>query len=83
MVATPDTVNHSIFTQILAADAGTGERQPATFSNIAEIDYDEPRRVLEVLFKPGSIYQYFDVPPLEYQALYRANSHGQYLNANI
>lgn len=58
-------------------------RQPVTSSNLAEIGYDEPRRVLEVLFKNGSVYQYFDVPPQEHQALMQANSHGQYLNANI
>ena len=58
-------------------------RQPVTSSNLAEIGYDEPRRVLEVLFKNGSVYQYFDVPPQEHQALMQAKSHGQYLNANI
>jgi hypothetical protein len=59
------------------------QRQPVTSSNIAEIGYDEPRRVLEVLFKTGSIYQYFDVPPQEHKALMQASSQGQYLNANI
>lgn len=59
------------------------QRKPVSSSNIAEIGYDEPRRVLEVLFKTGSIYQYFDVPPQEHQALMHASSLGQYLNANI
>jgi KTSC domain len=59
------------------------QRQPVTSSNIAEIGYDESRRVLEVLFKIGTVYQYFDVPPQEHQALMQASSLGQYLNANI
>jgi KTSC domain-containing protein len=59
------------------------QRQPVSSSNIAEIGYDESRRVLEVLFRIGTVYQYFDVPPQEYQALMQAGSLGQYLNANI
>jgi hypothetical protein len=59
------------------------QRKPVTSSNLAEIGYDEKRRVLEVLFKSGTLYQYFEVPPQEYQALMQASSHGQYLNANI
>lgn len=59
------------------------QRRPVSSSNIAEIGYDEPRRILEILFTNGTTYQYFDVPPQEYQALMNAGSHGQYLNANI
>jgi hypothetical protein len=59
------------------------ERKPVSSSTIAEIGYDEPRRALELLFRNGNVYQYFDVPPQEYQALMQAGSHGQYLNANI
>jgi hypothetical protein len=59
------------------------ERKPVSSTNIAEIGYDEPRRVLEVLFKTGNIYQYFEVPLQEYQALMGASSHGQYLNSSI
>jgi hypothetical protein len=59
------------------------QRTPVSSSNIAEIGYDESRRILEVLFRTGNVYQYFDVPPQEYQALMQASSYGQYLNANI
>ncbi len=58
-------------------------RLPVTSSNISEIGYDEERRILEVLFHSGSVYQYFDVPPQVYQELINAGSVGQYLNANI
>lgn len=59
------------------------ERTSVSSSNIAEIGYDDSRRILEVLFKNGTVYQYFDVPPQEHQALMQAGSLGQYLNANI
>ncbi len=58
-------------------------RNPVSSSNISEIGYDEGRRILEVLFRTGSIYQYFDVPPHIYDELMRTSSVGQYLNANI
>jgi hypothetical protein len=41
------------------------------------------RRILEVLFHGGSVYQYFDVPPQIYNELRQASSVGQYINANI
>lgn len=52
-------------------------------SNIAEIGYDEGSRTLEILFRNGRVYQYFDVPAQEHRALMAAASHGQYLNRNI
>jgi hypothetical protein len=58
-------------------------RQSVSSNNIAEIGYDEARRILEILFRTGSTYQYFDVPPQEYRGLMSASSYGQYLNANI
>lgn len=59
------------------------QRKPVTSTNISEIGYDPARSVLEVLFKNGSVYQYFDVPQREFDALEKAGSLGQYLNANI
>ncbi len=58
-------------------------RQPVNSSNVAEIGYDEPSRILEVLFRNGTLYQYFDVPERDYSELMRASSIGQYLNANV
>ena len=58
-------------------------RNPVSSSNIAEIGYDEASKTLELLFRPGGLYQYFDVPRREYDELMRASSHGQYLNAHI
>jgi hypothetical protein len=38
---------------------------------------------LEVQFHSGHVYQYADVPEVEYQALIGASSVGKYLNENI
>ena len=58
-------------------------RTPVNSSNIAEIGYDPPTMTLEVAFKQGTAYQYFDVPETVYQELMRADSKGKFLNANI
>ena len=59
------------------------KRVPVTSSNISEIGYDARSRTLEVLFRNGGLYQYFDVPPQEHGGLMNASSQGQYLNAHI
>lgn len=58
-------------------------REAVTSSNIAEVGYDEFNRILEVLFRAGTIYQYFEVPPQVYAELRQASSVGQYINSNI
>lgn len=58
-------------------------RETVSSTNISEIGYDNDRRIVEVVFKSGTIYQYFDVPEPVYQELRRASSIGQYLNTNI
>lgn len=59
------------------------ERIQVSSSNIQSIGYDEASMTLEVEFKNGAVYQYFDVPKTEYDALMSAGSQGQYLAANI
>ena len=59
------------------------KRQSVKSSNINSIGYDEDTQTLEVEFSSGDVYQYFNVPPKEYQALIRASSHGKYLNQNV
>jgi KTSC domain len=58
-------------------------RDPVTSTNIAEIGYDQSSLTLEVLFRNGGIYQYFDIPKHEYESLLRAASIGEYLNRHI
>ena len=59
------------------------QRQPVKSSNIRSLGYDEVSHMLEIEFSSGDVYQYFDVPPREYQALMQAPSHGSYLNKHI
>lgn len=58
-------------------------RIPVVSSNIASVGYDPNTLTLEVEFLNGSVYQYFDVPELEYHYLIGADSIGKYLHRNI
>jgi len=59
------------------------QRVPVTSSNCASVGYDATTRTLEVEFKHGGVYQYFDVPASEYEALLSAPSVGGCLDARI
>ncbi len=52
-------------------------------SNLASIGYDAENEILELEFKHGGIYQYFDVSESVYEELMNADSHGKYFSANI
>lgn len=58
-------------------------RIPVTSSNVASIGYDSKTQTLEVEFKNGSIYQYFDIPQPVYEQFMSADSIGKYLSAHI
>lgn len=59
------------------------ERTPVTSSNLLSIGYDVETNTLEVEFKGGTVYQYFDVPEDEYDSLMSASSQGVYFAAHI
>ena len=59
------------------------DRTPVSSSNLASVGYEPISMVLEIEFVGGRIYQYFDVPELEFRQLIQAASHGTYFNANI
>lgn len=59
------------------------KRESVSSSNLAAVGYDEKEQVLEIEFNHGGVYQYFDVPKEEYEALMNASSHGEYFSANI
>ena len=61
----------------------TMKREKVSSSNIASIGYDAENQILEIEFNHGGVYQYFDVPESEYNALMNASSHGSYFSANI
>lgn len=59
------------------------KRQSVESSNLASVGYNEEKQILEVEFKHGGVYQYFDVPENVYKELMNADSHGKYFSANI
>lgn len=58
-------------------------RRPVDSSSIAEIGYAPRARELEVLFRNGGLYRYFDVPAPVHRALLEAESIGRYLNRHV
>ena len=59
------------------------ERVPVTSSDICAIGYDPETRTLEIEFIKGGVYQYFDVPEGEHEAMMYSDSKGKYFHANI
>jgi hypothetical protein len=58
-------------------------RNSVSSSNIESIGYDLSNSTLEVEFKNGTIYQYFDVPEVVFKELESAGSVGGYLASNV
>ena len=59
------------------------EREQVSSSNVKSIGYNINTSILEVEFKNGRVYQYFNVPINVYNAFINASSIGKYLNSNI
>ena len=57
------------------------ERVPVESSTIENVGYTDG--VLEIEFKSGSVYQYFDVPERIHDELMRAASKGSFFNEII
>lgn len=55
------------------------ERQPVTSGNLAEVGYDADLETLEVQFRHGGVYQYYNVPPFMNERLMSAESLGRIL----
>ncbi len=54
------------------------QRQHVDSSNLLSVGYDADNQILEIEFKSGSVYQYYNVPPAIYTGLLSASSKGQY-----
>ena len=52
-------------------------------SNVESVGYDEDSSTLQVEFKNGGVYQYFDVPEEVFVGLRDADSVGRYLATTI
>jgi len=59
------------------------DRTPVISTNVASVGYDPGAATLEVEFKDGSIYQYFNVPQVVADQLVAASSVGGFLAANV
>jgi len=58
-------------------------RRPIDSSAIASLGYDPGRETLEVEFRSGNVYRYFDVPEEVYEDFLRARSKGRYFGSFI
>lgn len=59
------------------------QREFVSSSNLLSIAYDKDKKMLEVAFKNGSLYQYMEVPEQLYLALMSAPSKGKFFNSYI
>ena len=59
------------------------QRVPLPSTTLASALYDPDRRQLELEFRSGKRYLYFQVPRLFYEELLRAQSKGGYFNRSI
>lgn len=50
---------------------------------LAAVAYDHNRTILQLEFRGGSVYQYFQVPHQAYRDLLQADSKGGYFNRRI
>jgi hypothetical protein len=53
-------------------------RQPVSSSNLRSVGYEPARRLLEIEFHHGGVYQYTGVPEPVYRGLMGAGSKGSY-----
>jgi lysyl-tRNA synthetase class 2 len=58
-------------------------RRALESSVLASAGYDAERRILELEFVSGDVYQYWIVPARVWQELLAAESHGNYFAAHI
>lgn len=59
------------------------KREHLSSSMMASAGYDASTRTLEIEFVRGGVYQYFDVPPSEHEALLAAPSKGRFFHTRI
>ena len=56
---------------------------PLNSTSLAWVAYSAERRLLEVTFQNGKVYDYFEVPSETYTELLGAESKGHYFNHHI
>lgn len=56
---------------------------PLDSEMLVAVRYNDETRELDVIFRTGEKYRYKRVPPLVYEGLKSARSHGQYMHKRI
>lgn len=56
---------------------------PLYSTTLASATYDASQSFLQLEFRDGAVYRYFQVPESLYSALLHADSHGRYFNRRI
>lgn len=59
------------------------EREAVNSSNLASVGYNPDSETLEVEFKNGNIYEYYNVPQFMHERLMQAGSVGTFFNSEI
>lgn len=59
------------------------DREPVTSSTVVSVGYEPTTETLEVEFKNGGVYQYYNVPEPVYQQFVAAESLGKFLHVYI
>lgn len=59
------------------------KRDAVKSTTMRSVGYQRGRRILEIEFQSGTVYQYLEVPQEVYGRLARAESKGQYFNDEI
>jgi hypothetical protein len=59
------------------------ERAAVTSENLAEVGYDPATETLEVMFRHGGVYQYYNLPAIVHERLMQADSLGKFFNSEI
>lgn len=59
------------------------QRLPVNSSEISILGYDAKAKLLEVTFRRGGVYHYFDVPQETYESFLKADSLGTYFSETI
>ena len=59
------------------------DRVQVASSSLESIGYDAGSETLEVEFKRGDVYEYYNVPQSMHEQLMLASSIGEFFNANI
>ena len=50
---------------------------------VNKVGYDKKKRILQVEFNDGALYQYFDVPKKTYLDFFKRDSIGKYAHKNV